>query len=73
MAAIIEKTSLVLEHNNGIIDGKQKIKRQSYSSIKNDATDQGIKVVGEAIDALSAKAVLNTKKQVLSNLNDVTV
>ena len=60
--SILEKKMLRLEHDNGVVNGRQQIKVQSISDIKTDATDNGLYAVGTAYDALSKKEVLNVKK-----------
>lgn len=68
MAAVIEKTQLRLEYDNGMKDGKQLIQSKTYSNVKADATDEGLKSASDAINTLSAKNVLNTKKIVTSKI-----
>lgn len=68
MAAIIEKTQLRLEYDNGMSNGRQLYKSKTYSNVKNDATDEGLKAASDAINALSEKDVLLTKKIVTSRI-----
>ena len=60
--SVLEKRNLRLEHDDGIVDGKQKFKTQSVPDIKSNATDDGLYAVGIAYNALSAKEVINLKK-----------
>ena len=60
--SVLEKRNLRLEHDDGIVNGKQKFKTQSVPDIKSDATDDGLYAVGIAYNALSAKDVINLKK-----------
>ena len=60
--SILEKKMLRLEHDNGVVNGRQQIKVQSISDIKSDATDDGLYAVGTAYSALAKKEVLNVKK-----------
>ena len=60
--SILEKKMLRLEHDNGIVNGKQQVKVQSISDIKADATDNGLFTVGIAYNALAKKELLNVKK-----------
>ena len=59
MASTIVKKSLVLEHDNGIVDGKQRLKRQSYSNIKFGASEPALLATAISINALSKKEVVN--------------
>ncbi|NLD16272.1 MAG: DUF1659 domain-containing protein [Tissierellia bacterium] len=68
MAATIEKTQLRLEYDNGMKDGKQAIQARTYSNLKNNATDEGLKSASTAIGTLSKKDILNTKKIVTSKI-----
>ncbi len=67
--AIIEKTQLRLEFDNGMKEGRQMIKSRTYSNIKHDATDDGLKATSDAVNALSEKNILATKKIVISNIS----
>ena len=60
--SILEKRNLRLEHDAGIVNGKQQIKTQSVTDIKSDASDDGLFAVGIAYNALSAKELLSVKK-----------
>ena len=59
MASTIVKKSLVLEHDNGIVDGKQRLKRQSYSNIKFGVSEPALLATAISINALSKKEVVN--------------
>ena len=67
--SILEKRNLRLEHDAGVVNGKQKIKTQSVPDIKSDASDNGLYAVGVAYNELSAKEVLNVKKVDTSLIN----
>ena len=60
--SMLEKRNLRLEHDAGIVNGKQIFKTQSVPDIKSNATDDGLYAVGIAYNALSAKEVVNVKK-----------
>lgn len=68
--ATIEKTQLRLEFDDGMRNGKQVFKVRTYSNIKNDATDVSLKSASDAIDALSQKDIVNTKKVVTSLITE---
>lgn len=70
MATVIEKTQLSQEYDNGMFNGKMRFKRKSYSAIKNDAVDTGLKAASEAIGTLCAKDLVNTKKIVTSVIGE---
>ena len=58
----VTKNALVLEHDNGVVDGKQRLKKQTYSNIKLTASNDALHAVGISIDALSQKNVMNVLK-----------
>ena len=60
--SMLEQRNLRLEHDAGIVNGKQKLKTQSVPDIKSDASDDGLYAVAVAYQALSAKDVMNVKK-----------
>lgn len=68
MATVLEKNVLELHFDDGMKNGKQQIKRKSYSNIKLNALDTGLKSASSAIDVLSKKEVLNTKKVATSRI-----
>ena len=70
MASTLVKKSLVLEHNNGIVDGKQRLKKQSYSNIKFGASDPALLATAISINALSKKEVVNTLVDTTEKLQD---
>ena len=67
--SMVEKTQLRLEHDNGMVDGKQRVKAKTFSNIKPDANDDSLHAVGTAVNALSTKPVLKVKKVVTSVIN----
>ena len=70
MASTIVKKSLVLEHDNGMVDGKQRLKKQSYSNIKFGASEPALLATAISINALSQKAVVNTLLNTTEQLQD---
>lgn len=68
MAAIIEKTQVRLQFDGGIVDGKQRYKNKTFSNIKEEASDESILVVSDAINSLSEKDVLKTRKVVTTRI-----
>ena len=64
----VKKNALVLEHDNGMVDGKQRLKKQTYNSIKINASDDAIFATGESINALSQKPVVNCLKSQISQI-----
>ena len=60
--SVLEKRNLRLEHDAGIVNGKETFKTQSVPDIKSNATDDGLYAVGVAYNQLSAKDVVNVKK-----------
>ena len=67
--SMLEKRNLRLEHDAGIVNGKQKLKTQSVPDIKSDASDDGLYAVATAYHELSAKEVINVKKVDTSVIN----
>lgn len=59
--SILEKKVLRLEHDNGVINGKQQLKVHSIPDIKSDAMEHKLYAVGTAYSALSKNEVLNVK------------
>ena len=70
MASTIVKKSLVLEHDNGMVDGKQRLKKQSYSNIKINASDNALYATALSINALSQKSIVNVLKNQTSVIVD---
>ena len=60
--SVLEKRNLRLEHDAGIVNGKETFKTQSVPDIKSNATDDGLYEVAVAYNELSAKEVINVKK-----------
>ena len=58
----VTKNAIVLEHDNGMVDGKQRLKKQTYNNIKVGASNDALLAVGISIDALSQKNVVNVLK-----------
>ncbi len=59
---IKDKVVLRLEYNGGEFDGKVKVIRNSYSSIKVDSLDDELYAVATAIAGLQNKELLNVKR-----------
>ncbi|MBC8590069.1 DUF1659 domain-containing protein [Wansuia hejianensis] len=57
-----EKTSLKLELDGGIVDGKQKIQSKSYNNVKTTAADEDLHSAAISLGGLYDKELLNVKK-----------
>ena len=57
-----EKSTLRLELDNGIVDGKQKTLSKSFTKVKTDAADEDLHVTALAIADLQSKDLINIKK-----------
>ncbi|NLY10020.1 MAG: DUF1659 domain-containing protein [Tissierellia bacterium] len=57
-----EKIVLRVGMNDGIVDGKMRIKNKSFSQILLDASDESILSTGEAIGELLDKEVVHIVK-----------
>ncbi|WP_054251450.1 DUF1659 domain-containing protein [Neofamilia massiliensis] len=69
--ATITKNQLRLEFDNGTTaDGKQKFKAKTFSNVNTSATDDNLLVAARAIDGLTAKELVKTKKVVTSEINE---
>lgn len=64
------KNSLVLEYDNGMVDGKQRLKKQTYSNIKFDASAEALLVTAASLNALCQKDVVNALQNTTSLLDD---
>lgn len=64
----MQKNSLVLEHDNGMVDGKQRLKTQTYSNIKLNASVDALLATATSINALSQKEVVNALQNTSSLL-----
>ena len=53
------KTAIKLGFDNGMKDGKQQIKYQSFSNVKRTATELHMLVLANAIDDLSDRDVIS--------------
>ena len=65
-----EKTTLKLELDGGIVDGKQKFVSKSFSQIKTDAEDQNLHSTALAISQLQARDLINVKKLEVTSIWD---
>lgn len=59
---IKDKVVLRLEYDGGVFDGKTKVIRSSYSSIKIGSLDEELYAVATAIAGLQKKELLNVVK-----------
>ena len=62
ITTIKEKTSLRLELDGGIVDGKQKIHPKSFTQIKTTAEDQDLYNAATAIAGLQDKSLLKVQR-----------
>ena len=62
ITAIKEKSSLKLELDNGIVDGKQKTLSKSFTKIKTAAADEELHATAIAIANLQSKDLLKVKR-----------
>ena len=65
----IEKTQLRLQFDNGKIDDRQRYKSKTISNITENATDDNLLAVSNAINSVTEKEVLITQKVVVSTLS----
>ncbi len=68
-ASTIEKTQLRLQFDNGKIDDRQRYKSKTISNITENATDDNLLAVSNAINSVTEKEVLITQKVVVSTLS----
>lgn len=62
------KTSLVLQFNMGVVNGKQVVKRKTFSRIKDNATDESLYIVATKLETLQERdldAVLRNDSNLL--------
>ena len=57
-----EKTTLKLELDNGIVDGRQRIISKNFTKVKVDATDEGLHGTALAMADLQNKDLLRVKR-----------
>lgn len=57
-----EKSTLRLELDNGIVDGKQKTLSKSFTKVKTDAADEDVHGTAVAIADLQSKDLIRVKK-----------
>lgn len=60
--AVKEKSTLKLELDNGIVDGKQKTLSKSFTKVKTDAADEEVLGTAIAIANLQSKDLIKVKK-----------
>ncbi|NLK44241.1 MAG: DUF1659 domain-containing protein [Tissierellia bacterium] len=63
-----ERTTLRLEFDGGIVDGKQKLLPKSYSQIKTTASDEELYNTANTIAGLQNKDLMIVKKIEVSSL-----
>ncbi len=68
METLKEKLTLRLELDEGIVDGKQKLKTKSFSQVKVGASDEALYISGQALAGLQEKDLLNVKKVEVSSI-----
>lgn len=56
------KTTLRLELDDGIVNNKQKVKKQNFTKIKNEATDEQLYNTAKALSNLFEKDTISIKK-----------
>ncbi len=59
---IKERLSLKLELDDGLVDGKQKVKSKTLNNIKVDALDANLHGTALALAGLQAKSLLKVKR-----------
>lgn len=59
---IKEKTTLKLELDNGVVDGKQLVKSKNYNKVKTTATDEELYNTAVAIAGLQSRDLLKVKR-----------
>lgn len=62
MRATLDSIQLRLEQDNGMQGDRQMYTTKTISNIKEDATNDGLLAISDAVSALSQKQVLNTKR-----------
>lgn len=66
---VITNNQLRLEFDNGKTEsGKQKFKAKTFSNINANATDENLLAAAQAVDGLTKKNLLKTKKVVTSEI-----
>ena len=60
--SVKEKSTLRLELDNGIVDGKQKTLSKSFTKVKTDAADEDVHGTAVAISNLQSKDLIKVKK-----------
>ena len=62
IVAVKEKSTLKLELDNGIVDGRQRILSKNFSKVKTDATDEMMHGTAVAIANLQNKDLKKVKR-----------
>lgn len=57
-----EKTTLKLELDNGIVDGKQKVLSKTFNKVKTDVTDEDLHGAAMVLVDLQNKDLLKVKR-----------
>ena len=60
--AVKEKSTLKLELDNGIVDGKQRVLSKNFTKIKTNAADEDLHGTALAIGNLQNKDLLKVKR-----------
>lgn len=63
-----EKTTLRLEFDGGVVDGKQRLVTKAFSQIKTTASDEELFNTATAIASLQNKDLMSIKKVEVSSL-----
>ncbi|MEW8974255.1 MAG: DUF1659 domain-containing protein [Tissierellaceae bacterium] len=62
ISTVKEKVILKLELDNGVVEGKQKIKSKSFNGINTDATDEALHGTGIILADLQKNDLLKVKR-----------
>ena len=62
IASVKEKTTLKLELDAGVVDGKQKVKSKAFNNVKINATDNSLHEAATILAGLQQKDLLNVKR-----------
>lgn len=66
----LEKVSLKLEYNQGLVDGKEKFSSKNFNNIKVDATDQNLLEFSTIVENIQAKDLNKVYKLETSVLSE---
>lgn len=68
--SLLLSVNLILEFDAGIINGKQKITRKSFSNVRDQATDEGLLSTANALASLQDFDLARVLKRATSNIRD---